>query len=143
MIAANTPAASNPASNSGAWPWIKRTRIELAADASEASARFSQNQDPAAIGSSIPVEGEQRMLGSLRLTADEIGADEGLVFRVESEIQSYRVIEYRYRLRLANAVANLAVSGRAVGGDGEPPSLRDDAREIALRQVARLASANR
>ncbi|MHC4695583.1 MAG: hypothetical protein ACYTFA_02445 [Planctomycetota bacterium] len=70
------------------------------------------------------------------------GADRVLTFRVHYVLQNEPVYEYRYRVLVANAVANLIISAR--GGDGtggEPGNLEQRARALTEKQVSRLLSA--
>lgn len=69
------------------------------------------------------------------------GTDRLLSFRVHYELQGMGVYEYRYRVRVANAIGNLIMSARATAQGEEPAGLEQQARTIVERQVARLNAA--
>jgi hypothetical protein len=69
------------------------------------------------------------------------GVDELLAFRVSYLLQETHIYEYRYRLLVANAVANLIISAPSTPDGLEPDSLRESALAIVKRQVARLNGA--
>ena len=71
------------------------------------------------------------------------GADKTSALRVAYRMQGVDVVEYRYRLLVANAVASLIVTGRAGDSGDEPAALAEQAATIAANQVRRLRSANR
>lgn len=69
--------------------------------------------------------------------------DRVVAFRVRYALQGTEVVEYRLRLRVANAVANLIISSRLTADGAEPPTLAVRVRDIADRQLQRLESARR
>lgn len=64
-------------------------------------------------------------------------------YRVTYTLVGVPVYEYRYRFRLGNVVASLTVSaaGTQAGASEEPPSLAEDARALAQRQIDRIVAA--
>ena len=66
------------------------------------------------------------------------GADRVLCFRVHYILQGAPVYEYRYRVLVGNAVGNLIISALGTKAGTEPASLKQQAEDIAERQVARL-----
>jgi len=81
---------------------------------------------------------------TVELIADEIdGVDRLVAFHVVYEIEDTLVYEYRYRLRVTNALSNLIITSRALADGSEPPGLRSEAHRIAARQVARLIEAKK
>ena len=69
------------------------------------------------------------------------GTNRMVSFRVAYTAGNVHVIGYRYRFTVTNAVANVFVISRVASLNAEPAELRDDARDIALRQVNRLLAA--
>lgn len=120
--------------------WHVMSTVEVFASAEVAATRFGENQNPEAIGSSLPIPGSQRNLSVVRLTTSGFAAHDGLVFRVESKVAGLGMVEYRYRFRVADKVANFVVGFRARGEEGGEGSARRQADEIAARQVERLAA---
>lgn len=70
-------------------------------------------------------------------------ADRVLAFRVRYVLQDTDVVEYRLRLRVANAVANLIISSRITANGEEPATLIARVRHLTDRQLQRLESARR
>ncbi len=68
-------------------------------------------------------------------------ADRILAFRVRYSLQGTDVCEYRYRMRVGNAVCNLIISARATADGAEPADFERRARAILDRQIARLVEA--
>ena len=116
--------------------------LALDADAGTAAERFGENRTAEAIRVSLGdgSEGAENVLDVRELAADVAGTDEVIAFRVEYELQGVHLVEYRYRLRVANAIVNLLVSGRVSEKGAEPGSLAEQASRIAERQASRLAS---
>ena len=67
--------------------------------------------------------------------------DRILAFHVHYVLQGTDVYEYRFRIIVGNAIANLIISARALGDGSESASLEKHARLIVERQVARLIAA--
>lgn len=112
--------------------------LELAADADAAAARFEERRDAGAIRAAMGETAEE-LLDTRELEPEVAEADAAVLFRVEYELEGVYLIEYRFSLRVANAVAGLVISGRAGAGGAEPAALARQARRIATRQAARLA----
>lgn len=68
-------------------------------------------------------------------------ADRVLGFRVRYSLQGTDVCEYRYRVRVGNAVCSLIISARATAEGGEPAEFERRAQAILDRQIARLVEA--
>lgn len=115
--------------------------LEVGADAASATERFAENRTAEAIRSTLDEsESAEQVLDVRELPAGVAGTDEAIAFRVEYELQGVHLVEYRYRLRVANAIVNLMVSGRTSDKGAEPPGLAQQASRIAERQASRLAS---
>lgn len=114
--------------------------LELLEDEVSASRSFAESGSAGALRESAARSGiEPRSVDKLAPGIE--GADEALAFRMGYRLQGVDVIEYRYRLRLANAVAGLIVSGRAGAQGQEPAELASQARTVARRQLSRLSAA--
>jgi hypothetical protein len=74
---------------------------------------------------------------------DVEGADGSAAFRVDYVLQGTRVIEYRYRMLVGNAVANLIIMARAGREGAEPTGFEAVAEKIAKAQVDRLTKARK
>jgi hypothetical protein len=71
------------------------------------------------------------------------GTDQAIAFRVRYAIGPTRLLDYRYRLIVGNAVANVIVTAQTSATPGDPSAFRDQAQAIVERQVARLTGARR
>jgi|GEM_PF-5715061 len=114
--------------------------VDVAASPQAAHETFASRTTADSLGEGPTASGAV-LTSEQELEARLMGVDEALLFRVEYLLQGVHVIEYRYRLRIANAVANVLISGRAGRGGTEPEGLADQARRIAERQAIRLATA--
>ena len=75
--------------------------------------------------------------------ASVAGADEVVAFQVRYAIGPTRLLEYRYRMRVGNAVVSLIVTAPAPATDAEPASLREQAQALAEQQVKRINDSRR
>ena len=82
-----------------------------------------------------------RELEALSARVEE--ADELVGFRVAYRVEPLELVEYRFRLRVSNAVADLFVTGRASEEGVEPAALRAACLELVRLQADRLAAALR
>ncbi len=76
-------------------------------------------------------------------TASVAGADEAVAFQVRYAIGPTRLLEYRYRMRVGNAIVNLIVTAPAPATGDEPASFREQAQALAEQQVKRINDSRR
>ena len=119
------------------------TSVELLPGHVQAEREFSAKNSAASIRASVGDGGggPAQEIDSTALEAVVDGADDAALFRVDYVLNGVRVVDYRYALRVENAVASLVVSGRTGSGGAEPAELESQAREIARRQAVRLLAA--
>ncbi len=116
--------------------------VEVTGSSEEAGRRFAESDDAASISQSIGGGlSASSLSGVRRLTPTLEGVDGALLFRVEYELAGVAVVEYRYRLWVGKAVANLLINGRPGTDGGEPAQLMEQARQVAERQAERLTQA--
>lgn len=71
------------------------------------------------------------------------GVDAATGYRVHYRVDPTRLFEYRYRVLVGNAVANLIVSARAGEEIDEPTTFRQQTLDILQKQIDRLNQARR
>lgn len=118
--------------------------LSLLDDAVSANTSFTARGglDPAAVMDDIRAAAPSalpRAVEPYAVTAAD--ADRVLAFRVRYSLQGIDVCEYRYRVRVGNAVCNLIISARATAEGTEPAGFEGRAQAILDRQVARLVQA--
>lgn len=115
--------------------------VELETGSEDAHTAFLENAEPTSIRRAIGQEARGEPIGAVQTLGDNPveSAQESVAFRLEYRLAGVHVVEYRFRLRMGRAVANVIISGRT-GSDGqEPAALENQARSIASRQAQRLA----
>jgi hypothetical protein len=70
-------------------------------------------------------------------------SEETVAFRVAYRVEPLELVEYRVRVRVANAVADLFVTGRAAEDGAEPEALLPAVMDLARVQAGRLLDALR
>ena len=118
--------------------------LTLLADGKSAQARFTEQGglEPSTVLEDI----RSAMPGVIPHRAEPYvvslpDTDRALAFHVHYVLQGTDVYEYRFRIIVGNAIANLIISARALGDGSESASLEKHARLIVERQVARLIAA--
>jgi hypothetical protein len=139
------PAALGAADDSAARLMGVKARLRLHAGVVEARAFMhgESRLNPEAIRADLGLAGAagqaQVLLRDLApLSAEDVEADEVVAYRVAYRVDPLELVEYRFRLRVANAVADLFVTARAGADGSEPAAARASCIELARVQAGRL-----
>ena len=119
--------------------------LSIHADAAAAQEEFAaQGMNADSIKQDVQeTSGNASGVDVLPHTASVAGADEVVVFRVRYAIGPTRLLEYRYRMRVGNAVVSLIVTAPAPETGVEPDSIREQAQALAEQQVRRINDSRR
>jgi len=119
--------------------------LSIFADPAAGRAQFAaQGMDPASIAKDLrEASGATGEVDVQPHAASVAGADEVVAFRARYAIGPTRLLEYRYRILVSNAVVNLIVTAPASATEAEPAAFREQAQAVAERQVKRINDTRR